>query len=112
MTKFSAELGPVGIDKVIVDGHDVTNQVAAIEVAGSPNHPSRIALWANADGTVEGDAILTAVSGDISEAAAFVRGLDAAAVQTEALNKLEWGADDLAQAWLDTIADRIAEGPG
>jgi hypothetical protein len=112
--EFELDVAPTGYAKVVVDGQDLTEQVVGATLYATRGQVPTLSLDIEAGGTIRGTAIIEArVPGDmLDQLAKLLEATDAAALEQEALNSPDLGADEgaVTRQCLRILAGRLRDG--
>lgn len=111
LATFQVLAGATG-GRIVVNGQDVTGQVAGARLDLDPRDVPRLTLQLLGAGEVEGEGIVQITRDGQAEAAAWLAGLDPEALGAEALNRGGFGRSPAA-AMLEVLVEwATGEAPG
>ena len=109
MTSFSLFPNPVGPGRVEIDGEDVSDRVAGVQVDAAIGQATVVTLMVQAGGVVEGDGIVQVANPSAVDDAAiicdFLANVDPALLEQEAFRRLGPGQMNTTAAALAVLAD-------
>lgn len=110
--KFVIVSGALGLDQLLIDGTDVTDQVQAVQVQTRPGQPTALMVHLAADGSITGEGIvyIQPERADGGAVARMVRSLDPKEIDAKAMERLDWGSEGtLTAIVLEVIAEKLSE---
>ncbi len=113
MTSFRLTPNPVGPGRVEVDGQDVTDNVAGVQVDAAIGQPTTVTLHVQAGGEIVGDGVIQVVAtqpaDDPEVICRFLDQVDPVLLEQEAFRTLGPGQMNTTIAAIDVLK-RIARG--
>ena len=109
MTAFRLFPNPVGPGTVEIDGEDVTDRVAGVQVDAAIGQATVVTLHVQAGGVIEGEGIVQVANPSAVDDAEiicdFLANVDPALLEQEAFRRLGPGQVNTTAAALDVLAD-------
>ena len=109
MTSFSLSPNPVGPGRVEIDGEDVSDRVAGVQVDAAVGQPTVLTIHVQAGGVIEGDGVVQVANpSEIDDAeiiCGFLANVDPALLEQEAFRRLGPGQMNTTASALAVLAD-------
>ena len=109
MTAFRLSPNPVGPGTVEIEGDDITDRVAGVQVDAAVGQPTVLTIHVQAGGVIEGDGIVQVANpSDVDDAEIicdFLANVDPALLEQEAFRRLGPGQMNTTAAALAVLAD-------
>lgn len=111
VAKFEIELTSVGVgSKVVVDGQDVSNQVASMALLAKPGEPTVLQLQMFTSGLVKGEGIVETYIDNLKTMRVWLSQVNSQEVDRRAMDRGTWGdGSTLTDHVLDVLLEMIDE---
>lgn len=113
LLSFSVDVDANGTARVLLDGQDVSDRIAGVNVAARPGQPPVLTLLHAGEGPIEGEGIVRVVEEGLDQreaVLAFLSNLDAAEVDRQALEKMQWGSKSLTATVIEVLKEAVGGG--